>query len=49
MHVPAADLYAGRLGPALAEIAAAPAPKEMLPAGGAEMAAKILMDLAGHG
>ena len=49
VHVPAADLYAGRLGPALAEIEAAPAPKETLPAEGAEMAAKILMDLAGHG
>ncbi len=49
VHIPAADLYAGRLGPALAEIETAPAPRETLPSGGAEMAAKILMDLAGHG
>ncbi|HRT04523.1 MAG TPA: hypothetical protein P5204_02390 [Kiritimatiellia bacterium] len=46
VHIPAADLYAGRLGPALAAIESAPAPREVLPRGGAEMAAQILMDLA---
>ena len=44
-HLPAADLYAGRLGAALAAVAAAPAPKETLAGGGAEQAAKILMGL----
>ena len=46
VHIPAADLYAGRLGPALAAIDTAPEPREVLPGGGAEMAAQILMDLA---
>ncbi len=46
VHIPAADLYAGRLGAALAAIEAAPEPREVLPGGGAEMAAQILMDLA---
>jgi hypothetical protein len=46
-HVPAADLYAGRLGSALAAIESAPAPKETLAGGGAEKVAGILMGLAG--
>ena len=46
VHIPAADLYAGRLGAALAAIETAPGPRETLPGGGAEMAAQILMDLA---
>jgi L-arabinokinase len=46
-HIPAADLYAGRLGDALAAIETAPAPKETLPGGGAEKTADILMGLAG--
>lgn len=45
VHIPAADLYAGRLGPALADIADAPAPAEILPGGGAEKAAGILMGM----
>lgn len=46
VHVPAADLYAGRLGAALAAIETAPEPCEVLPGGGAELAAQLLMDLA---
>jgi hypothetical protein len=46
VHVPAADLYAGRLGAALAAIESVPAPKETLAGGGAEKAAEILMGLA---
>ena len=46
VHIPAADLYAGRLGAALAAIETAPEPREILPRGGAEMAAQLLMDLA---
>ena len=46
VHIPAADLYAGRLGPALAAIESAPAPAETLSGGGAEKAAEILMGLA---
>ncbi len=46
VHIPAADLYAGRLGAALAAIETAPAPREILPGGGAEKAAQLLMDLA---
>ena len=45
VHIPAAELYAGRLGAALAAVESAPAPLETLPAGGAEMAADILMGL----
>ena len=47
VHIPAADLYAGRLGPALTAVPAAPAPPETLPGGGAEMAAEILMGMVG--
>lgn len=46
VHLPAADLYAGRLGEALKAIESAPAPRETLPGGGAEKAAEILMGLA---
>ena len=46
VHIPAADLYAGRLGAALAAIETAPEPRETLPGGGAEKAARLLMDLA---
>lgn len=46
-HLPAADLYAGRMGAALAAVAAAPAPKETLAGGGAEQAAELLMAGAG--
>ncbi|HAL92025.1 MAG TPA: hypothetical protein DCM68_03260 [Verrucomicrobia bacterium] len=42
VHIPAADLYAGRLGAALAAVEGAPAPQEILPGGGAEQAATIL-------
>ena len=42
-HVPAADLYAGRLGAALAAAEEAPAPTETLAGGGAEQAAETLM------
>lgn len=45
IHVPAAELYAGRLGPALAAIESASAPKETLVGGGAEKAAEILMGM----
>ena len=47
VHIPAVDLYAGRLEPALASVPAAPAPPETLPGGGAEMAAEILMGMVG--
>jgi hypothetical protein len=46
VHIPAADLYAGRLGAALAAIESAPAPKETLAGGGAEKTAQMLMGLA---
>ena len=46
VHIPAADLYAGRLEGALAAVATAPAPAEILPGGGAEKAAAILAELA---
>ena len=46
VHVPAADLYAGRLGAALAAVASAPDPAEALSGGGAEKAAEILAGLA---
>ncbi len=46
VHIPAEDLYAGRLGAALAAIAAAPEPRETLPGDGAEKAAEILAGLA---
>lgn len=46
VHVPAVDLYAGRLGPALAAIESAPEPRETLAGGGAEKAVEILMGLA---
>ncbi len=45
VHIPAADLYAGRLDDALAAIEEAPAPPETLAAGGAEKAADILMGM----
>ena len=43
VHIPAADLYAGRLGDALAAIRTAPAPVETMAGGGAEKAVEILM------
>ena len=46
VHLPAADLYAGRLGAALDAVETAPAPLETLPGGGAEQAAEILAGLA---
>ena len=46
VHIPAADLYAGRLGAALAAIETAPEPRATLPGGGAEMVAQLLMDFA---
>ena len=46
VHIPAVELYAGRLGPALAAVPSAPAPPETLTGGGAEQAAAILMGLA---
>ena len=45
-HVPAADLYAGRLGAALEAAARAPEPPEKLAGGGAEMAADLLAKAA---
>ncbi len=42
VHIPAADLYAGRLRDALDALAAAPEPPETMPGGGAEMAADRL-------
>ncbi|MCU0781372.1 MAG: hypothetical protein MUF04_09775, partial [Akkermansiaceae bacterium] len=42
VHIPAADLYAGRLEAALAAVNTAPEPPETLPGGGAEQAAAIL-------
>ena len=46
VHIPAADLYAGRLGEALTAIETAPPPPETLPGGGAEQAADLLAKLA---
>ncbi|HOO20034.1 MAG TPA: hypothetical protein PL011_01450 [Kiritimatiellia bacterium] len=46
VHIPAADLYAGRLGEALGAIETAPPPPETLPGGGAEQAADLLAKLA---
>jgi hypothetical protein len=46
VHIPAADLYAGRLEAALAAVNTAPEPPETLPGGGAEQAAAILMGMA---
>ena len=46
VHVPAADLYAGRLAAALAAVDSAPAPAETLAGGGAEKAVEILAGLA---
>lgn len=46
VHVPQADLYAGRLGPALAAIEFAPVPAETMELGGAEKAAAILQEFA---
>ena len=48
VHVPAADLYAGRLGPALAAMREVPEPAETLPSGGAEMVADILLGMGGR-
>jgi len=45
VHIPQADLYAGRLGPALAAIESATEPREILPRGGAEKAVKTLIGL----
>ena len=45
VHVPAAELYAGRLGGALAAVEEARAPAETLAGGGAEKAAEILMGM----
>jgi hypothetical protein len=45
VHIPAADLYAGRLRAALEAIEEAPAPPETLPGGGAEMAADLLASM----
>ena len=47
VHVPAAELYAGRLGPALAAVREAPEPAEELPGGGAEKVAGILLGMGG--
>lgn len=44
-HIPAAELYAGRLGSALAAIESAPQPQEKLASGGAEKVAEILMGM----
>jgi hypothetical protein len=44
-HLPASELYAGRLGPALVAIETAQAPSEILATGGAEKAVEILMSL----
>lgn len=46
VHIPATDLYAGRLGPALAAAGIAPEPSETLAGGGSEKAAALLMELA---
>lgn len=46
-HIPASELYAGRLGPALAAIETAPTPSETLATGGAKQAADLLVSLAG--
>lgn len=45
VHIPAADLYAGRLQAALDAIETAPAPNETLAGGGAEQAADLLAGL----
>jgi len=45
VHIPAADLYAGCLGSALVAVETAPVPQETLASGGAEQAAKLLMNL----
>ena len=44
--MPAADLYAGRLGAALEAALGAPEPAEKLAGGGAEMAADLLAKAA---
>ena len=43
VHLPAVDLYAGRMGPALAAVETAPVPRERLADGGAEKAADLLV------
>ena len=43
-HIPAVDLYAGRLERALQAIESAPAPPESMPEGGAEVAAQWILD-----
>ena len=45
VHIPAQELYAGRLDAALAAIGSAPEPAETLAGGGAEKAAEILMGM----
>jgi hypothetical protein len=42
VHIPAVDLYAGRLGAALSAVKTAPEPPESMPGGGAEQAAALL-------
>ncbi len=48
-HVPAADLYAGRLASALEAARAAPWPEEELPAGGDALAAEVLYEMWRNG
>ncbi len=43
VHLPAEELYAGRMGAALAAVESVPSPKEKLAHGGAEKAADLLM------
>jgi len=45
VEIPEADLYAGRLGPALAAIRTAPPPSEALPTDGAQNAVRAMMKL----
>lgn len=44
-HIPAVDLYAGRLAAALEALDAAPSPPDVLSGGGAELAADLLADM----
>lgn len=44
-HIPASDLYAGHLGPALEHVQQAPAPPGRVATGGADQAANILLSL----
>ena len=47
LHIPAARLYAGDLGESLEQIGRQPEPADSLPAGGAEIAARRILALAG--